>query len=223
MGEFTWVIFDALALVILITAVARSAHSGFVKGILGLVSTALSAVAAFWLSASIAGFIYERFLRTVIVSAIYTRLTEQAQEGAGGLLALLLAGIIIAAAGAIDPADFSGALPALEGAIDAAVAPPIITLLRVVFTVLLFIIFLLVSRRVVSVFRAINRIPLVGPVNSALGGLLGVGWAALILWGLALLGSFYIAVSSGGGGIINSGSLGGGYLFSFFFRMIGST
>ena len=223
MGEFTWVIFDALALVILIIAVARCADSGFVKGILGLVSAALSAVVAFWLSGPLAEFIYERFLRTVIVSAIYTRLTEQAQEGAGGLLALLLAGIIIAAAGAIDPADFSGALPALEDAIGAAVAPPIIMLLRVIFTVLLFIIILLISRRIVSVFRVVNRIPLVGPVNSALGGLLGVGWAALILWGLALLGSFYIAISSGGNAIINAGSLGGGYLFSFFFRMVGST
>ena len=221
MGEFTWIIFDVLALAILIIAVTRCAHSGFVKGILGLVSAALSAVAAFWLSAPLAEFIYERFLRAVIVSAIYTQLTEQMQTGAGGLLPLLLAGIIIAAAGAIDPADFSGALPALEGAIDAAVAPPIIMALRVVFTVLLFVIFLLISHRVVSVFRAINRIPLLGPVNSALGGLLGVGWTALILWGLALLGSFYIAISSGGGGIINTGSLGGGYLFSFFFRMVG--
>jgi len=85
----------------------------------------------------------------------------------------------------------------------------------------LFIVLWLISRWVVSAFRAVNRIPLIGPVNSALGGLLGVGWAALILWMLAVLGSFYITISGGGNDFINADSLGGGYLFSFFFRMIG--
>jgi len=205
----------------LIIAVARCAHSGFVKGVLGLVSTALSAVGAVWLSAPIAGFIYDRFLREVIVSAIYTQLTEQVQAGAGGLLAMLLAGVIIAASGAIDPKAISGTLPALESVIDAAVAPSVIMLLRVVLGVILFIVFWLVSRWVVSGFRAVNRIPLIGPVNSALGGLLGVGWVALILWALAVLGAFYITISGGGNAIINAESLGGGYLFSYFFRMVG--
>jgi len=212
--------FDIFALVVLIFAVTICARGGFVKGVLGLVSTALSVIFAVRFSAPLAEFIFDRFLREPIVSTIYTQITEQAQASPGGLMALLLTGIIFAAA-TLDPAASPEALPALESVIDAAVSPPITMVLRVLLGLVLFIIFWLVSRWVVSFFRAVNRIPLIGPVNSALGGLLGVGWAALILWLLAMLGAFYITITGGSNQFINADSLGGGYLFSYFFRMVG--
>ena len=222
MREFTWIIFDLLALVILIIAVSRCASGGFVKGVLGLVSAAVSAVGAFWLSGPLAEFVYERFLRGVIITSVYSQLTEQLETGATGLLPAILAGIIFAAAGSVDLAASLELGPAVESVVDQAVAPPVIMLLRVLFTTILFIIFWLISRRVVSVFRVVNRIPLIGPVNSALGGLLGVAWAALIVWGLALIASFYIAITGGGGELVNADNLSRGYLFSFMFRMMGS-
>lgn len=221
MVEFTWAIFDLIALVVLIIAVTRCAHSGFVKGVLGLASAALAAIGAFLLSAPIAAFIYERFLRGVIVAAVYNQITEQMETGGAGLIPTLLAGIIVLAAGAIDPIAAPELGPALESVIDAAVAQPVIMLLRVLFGSILFFIFLFISRRVVGLFRFVNHIPLVGPVNSFLGGVLGVGWAALILWGMALVASFYIALTTGGGELINADNLAGGYLFSFFFRRVG--
>ncbi|MCL2856904.1 MAG: CvpA family protein [Oscillospiraceae bacterium] len=220
MGEFTWVIFDVLALLVLIIAVTKCASGGFVKGVLGLVSAAASAIGAIWLSAPLAVFIYERFLRSVIMTSIYNQLTEQMETGFAGLVPALLAGIIFAAASTIDPMAIHELGPAIETAVDGAVAPPVIALLRVIFATILFIIFLLISRRVVSVFRAVNRIPLVGPINSALGGLLGVGWAALIVWSLALVTYTYIAITDGGGTFVNAENLGRGYLFSFMFRVV---
>ena len=222
MGEFAWVIFDLIALVVLVVAVAKCAHAGFVRGVLGLASAALSAAGAFWLSGPLAEFVYERALRGVILAAIYNQLAGQAESGlSGGLIPVLLAGLIFAAAGSIDPIAAPELGPALESVVDAAVAQPVIMLLRVVFTSVLFLVFLLISRRVVSVFRFVNAIPLVGPLNSAMGGVLGAAWAALILWGLALVASVYVTITGGGGELLNAYNLSGGYLFSFFFRLVG--
>ena len=110
--------------------------------------------------------------------------------------------------------------PALEGIAGAMLATPAVIVSRTIISSLLFFVLLAVGHHVIGIFRIVDAIPLVGPINSALGGVLGVAWAAIILCGLSLAMLFYLAASGGGNEHINIHSLSAGYLFGFFFRLV---
>ena len=224
-GETGWVIFDAIALIVLISAVTVCARRGFVSSVLSAVLGVISVVLAVILSGPLAVFVYGAFLRGVIISSIENAVTEQLEAGligAAGWLETLPSWAAALVPGGVNLPQIGSVLdvgPVVEELVDIAIADPIIMILRVLFMFVLFLIFWMIGRRVAFFFRRVDSIPLVGRLDTLLGGVLGVFWAAIILSWFAVCAVFYLAFSGGGGELINAQNLSGGFIFSFFFRL----
>ena len=227
MTEHTWLIWDIAALVILISAVSVCARKGFLRAVLGFVAAIASAIGAAILSAPLAYFIYDMFVREIIHSSITRQVSAQLEQGmigAGNWMNALPAWASRLVPGGQNisaPAADGEILPAVEVFVDAVLAEPVTMILRSVCFFLLFWILLAIGRRIVWALKFVDDIPLVGTANTLLGGLLGVGWAAIIMYVLVLVVGVYIAVSGGGSAIVSKEAMSRGYLFGFFYRLIG--
>lgn len=85
--------------------------------------------------------------------------------------------------------DLSGFL------VDRVISPLITSLLQVCICLILFIIGMILVRIAANLFRSFDAVPILGGINSLLGGLLGACQAAIMLYILALLVKFVIIMS----------------------------
>ena len=227
MQQYAWIVWDIAALAILVAAVTICARRGLLRTLLGLVAGIASAIGASLLSAPLAVFLYDRVVRDIIHMAITRRISGQIEQeiiGAGNWLSGIpgwAARLISPEASVSGPATTADILPAIEALIDAALAQPVIMILRTLCFFLLFWILLAVGRKIIWAARVVDNIPLIGSTNILLGGLLGVGWTAIILYLLGLAALLYITMSGGGNAIVNEQAMSQGYLFGFFHRLTG--
>jgi len=222
--NFDWIIVDLIALAIIILVVAIAAWRGFFRTAVGLLGVIFAALAAAALATPAAKFLYAAVVRDLLRVTISRRIESTFAEGVPGAnwfsaLPGWAFRLMPPQAGA-EPPDISGNIMAVvEQLIDSTLGPPILLLLRGASFFVLFAVFMLLSFFLSRLTWVINRIPMVGPLNVWLGGVLGVGQALIILWLLALLAQIYIAIT-GGGRYINADTLSDGYLFGVFYRMV---
>lgn len=222
----SWIVWDLLALLIISLLVWNCARRGFLSKIVGFVGAIVSAVGAAWLSAPAAVWLYDSIVRDAIRAVLSRQVATSLEEGlssAGGLLAAV-PGWASRMAEGTDlpmPEGTEQITAAVEGLIDAALAQPVLLLLRGLCFFALFALFSLLIRYLARMFGGINSLPLIGSVNTALGGVLGVGEALIALYLLAVLARLYIAYSGGGAGILSARTMQEGFLFSFFYRLAG--
>ena len=226
MREFTWLIWDIVALFILVTAVGKCAGMGFLRTVAGFVTNIASAIGAWMLSRPLAAFLYNILVRDIIQLTIIRRVTDQLEEGLvnaadwmsalpGWMTRMVLPGT---ETGNV-PVTADSVIPAVEAFVHAALEQPVLMILRGVFFFLLFALFSAIARRFLWLLGGVNRLPLVGWVNSLLGGVLGAGWGVIILYLISTVAWIYIILSGGGAAFVNEAILSRGYLFSFFFRL----
>lgn len=223
----TWLAWDIGALLIIALLVWNSARNGFLRSIVNFLSAIASAVAAGLLSEPAARFLYTNIVRDAIRAVVNRNVANMLEEGfsSSGNLAALIPGwmqsMVPAGTETALPIGEVDITPMVDAFIESALAQPVIMLLRGVCFFVLFTVFMVAARFIARALGAVNRIPLVGSVNTMLGGILGVGQALITLYILALLVQVYIAYTGGGGDIANPTVIGEGYLFSFFFRLAG--
>lgn len=229
MQAFIWMIADLAALAILIAAVGASAQRGFLDCVAGFITSVVAAVAAWLVSLPLANFLYTYIVRDAIRAAVTRQVEGQIEEGVitAGNWMLGLPGwfgrMLAPQSQAIAPAqDADNVNRAVEVLVDVAIAQPVTLLLRILLFLLLFLIIWRVGKRLAQLLDVFGRLPLIGSVNTLLGGILGVCWGAIILYLLALLSWAFIYLTGGGNAVLNTNTLGDGYLFSFFFRLAGS-
>jgi len=203
------------------------ARRGFLRTVTSFVGVVVAAVAASWLSAPLARFLYDAVVRDIIRAVVSRRIAEAAQAGltaASDQLSAIpgwLTRMIPPGADAALTAGAGNITPAVEDMVEAAVSQPALTLLTGLCFFVLFTVFIFAVRYIARIFGLANRLPLIGPANAMLGGLLGAGQALVTLYLLAVAARVYIAFSGGGAKYLNADILGEGYLFSFFFRLAG--
>ncbi|MDR2909245.1 MAG: CvpA family protein [Oscillospiraceae bacterium] len=223
--EYRWLIWDALALLLIAIMILGAARRGMLRTLVSFAGGILSAVAAGYLSMPAARFLYNAVvrdsIRAVISRQVEEMLGEGVSSGAGWLAALpgWAAGMLREDGGVAMPETAADIIPAVERFIDAALAQPVLTLLRGICFFILFWVFLAIVRYIARALGAVNGIPLVGSLNTVLGGVLGAGEALIALYLLAVLAQAYIAVTGGGGEYVNDSILSRGYLFGFFYRL----
>ena len=226
MREFTWLIWDIFALVVLALAVRECAGRGFLWTVAGFVTKIASAICAWMLSRHLAAFLYNNLLRDIIQSAIVRRISDQIKEGlinsadwVSALPAWMMRMVSPDTRTGDMPVTAENVISAAEAFVGAVLAQPVLMILRGVFFFLLFALFLAVAKKFLWLLGGANRLPLVGWVNSLLGGILGVVWGAIILYLISTTAWIYIILSGGGAAFVNEAILSRGYFFSFFFRL----
>ena len=99
-------------------------------------------------------------------------------------------------------------------AIKNAIKTPVTSLITVITFLVLFIVFLLLFRWIAKLAGLINKIPVIGKLNSFFGGVLGIVKALLIVYLLCFVLSKIIMLTQNG--IITADDLKGSYIFEFF-------
>ncbi len=225
-ASFGWLAWDLFALLIMIMLVWDCARKGFMRKILSFLGAVASAVSAAFFSEPVARWLYDVLVRDLIRAVLSRRIAKSLGEGlsatAGGLLTALPKWASRMANGDADlplPQAADQILPVVEELIDAILAQPVLMLLRGLSFFAIFTLCSLFVRYVVRMFNGVNFLPLLGPVNTVLGGVLGVGQALIVLYLLAVVAHVFVAYSGGGTGLFSEYSLREGFLFGFFYRM----
>lgn len=223
---WTWLIWDVFCLLLLGLLIWECARKGFLRKIMSFLGALLSAVAAGFFSAPVAAWLYGAVVRDAIAAVVSRRVAEVVEEGlaAGGdwlssvpgwMLGMVPEGTALPQA----PQAVAEVAPIVEQLIDSALAEPVLMLLRGLCFFFLFAVFMVLARYLARLLGFVNNIPLVGSLNTVLGGVLGIGEALVVLYLLAVIAQLYIASSGGGNDYINPRVLSDGYLFSFFYRL----
>jgi uncharacterized membrane protein required for colicin V production len=220
--EYIWVLWDILALLFFFAAVHRSASRGFAASVAGFLIYVVAAAAAGFAYARVAGFLYENIVQDIVRHVLVRNFESWMSGGleAEGVLAAipfilrLLAG---AKAGEVEllPQDEATALA--NSVIDLALREPVLALLNALAFMLAFAVIAAFMRRLTRVFEGIGGIPIIGPLNTVLGGLTGAALGLLGLWvgGLAL--RFAVSLSQGGWRWLNEDIIEATYICRLFY------
>ena len=197
-----------MAIVLLLCCIYRASKQGLIATLVNLAGYFVALAVAWPLSRYISAQLFSYGLRAGLVESVAQRLAEN-----GETLELLdtaaqvLDGLpeYVASLLHMDPDAVQRLADALGGTaeagaqaiVDGVLAPVVTGALAVLLFVLLFPLLLWVVRLITRLFRAANNIPIVGPLNSVLGGVTGllVGIISLFVWALILQ---FIVLLTGG-------------------------
>ncbi|MCI8497435.1 MAG: hypothetical protein HFE85_04190, partial [Clostridiales bacterium] len=176
-------IWDILLIVILVLSISFASRKGFIRTLIELVGYVVALVAAAYLGSLLAGFVFETFIRGGMISSIQeqieaTGFTDIATGIQGAFEALpsfiadmvAMLGVTPATVAAQLAPDGVTAQTIAASVVDTAVRPALGGILQSVFHVIVFVALLFVVRRIASISRIVNKIPLVGDLNIVLGG-----------------------------------------------------
>ena len=213
---------DLILALLLVKVVYDCWRRGFLAVLLKLAGTVASYILAALLSRPVSVWIYHRFLETRVVEAIAQRLPDAINDLTPGDLAALeglaqfketITEALAQAMESLDLTFFSGVdsagaaqsvvekvesgTTAAQAIAEAAVQPAVITLLSIGVFFVLFSLVMILVRALVRMGRGVNHVPLVGGVNRLAGLGLGVIYAGVLGY-LIALGLTLVAGISGG-------------------------
>lgn len=103
------------------------------------------------------------------------------------------------------------------------VAPVVKGLLKILVWLLLMLLFRLIIGPVSNSFKLVNKIPLIGPVNSLLGAILGIAEGIIFVYAISLAVKLAVYLSEGSLMFINNETISQTYLFKILYYLDIST
>ncbi len=209
----------ALCAVILFTTIYY-ARKGFLAGIIDLAANLLSMGLAWAVSGKVSPTVFENFFKSGLIDKMAHNIQQQGgvnlQALLGGLSGFLpqrlLDEIGASAAGLLD----SGAPNIAQQVVERVIAPLVIPLISVVVFFATFSLCRIVAALLVTAFKNVNRIPLIGGANKLLGGVIGAAAGVLyVLLGLCLIWAI-VVITNGTLPVLNDQTLAASKFYSFF-------
>lgn len=209
----------ALCAVILFTTIYY-ARKGFLAGIIDLAANLLSMGLAWAVSGKVSPTVFENFFKSGLIDKMAHNIQQQGgvnlQALLGGLSGFLpqrlLDEIGASAAGLLD----SGAPNIAQQVVERVIAPLVIPLISVVVFFATFALCRIVAALLVTAFKNVNRIPLIGGANKLLGGVIGAAAGVLyVLLGLCLIWAV-VVITNGTLPVLNDQTLAASKFYSFF-------
>lgn len=207
MPSYYPLLLDAVFVLVVVIFLWRGAAHGFVRAAIHFIGYFAVAIAASMIGTAVAQGVYQNFLQENLLLMVENSLEGFAQSGAlaeqlesifEGLPAILV-NILQLNADSISQLLTTVAqetVPAVALTLmDTVIGPTVIFLIQGLVFLLLFTVGLVVVAFVARGFTAVNRLPIIGPVNSFLGGAVGLLQAALLLWVVALAITVFNALS----------------------------
>lgn len=222
--DFIWVLWDIAAVLVFLLFVHAGASRGLIRTAISFAGYALAVAAANLLSPILAWGLYDKVVKDAIRLVILNRLGEYTGSGADEIasaipdsLTRIMDGDILETVGGALGME-AGHL--VDQLIDAALREPVLSILNSILFLLLFTIVLLVVRNLSRLFRGVYKIPVIGTLNTVLGGILGVLEAAAVLLVAALAMKLLIDFSGGGWFWLDTGIMDDTYIFRVFWNAI---
>lgn len=203
-------IVDAIIIAIIAIVIVRSSKKGFVSSLIDTFAMIIATIVSYMFTPEVSQFVYDSFIKNS-VSKGFEKILDDMNTNAA-VADKVDAMIASLPEGAVNLADSLGIINL--NAIGAGIHMPgvidnnqlittvlndfaynvMITITKVVVFFILFVLATLVLRMVSNFLENINKIPLIGKLNSTLGGVLGVAKALIII--LVVCTVIYFIVSS---------------------------
>ena len=190
-------IVDAIIIAIIAVVIVRSSKKGFVSSLVDAFAMIIATIVSYMFTPEVSQFIYDSFIKNSVskgfekvlddmntntavadkVDAMIASLPESAVNLADslGIINLNSIGAGIHMSGVIDDNQL------ITTVLNDFAYNVMITITKIVVFFILFVVATLVLRMVSNFLENINKIPLIGKLNSTLGGVLGVAKALIII------------------------------------------
>ncbi len=188
---------------------------GFVSTVISLIGLLLALVFASYLGFMAADYIYDDVVGDKISQNIIDDFKSNSSRDINDVLPKYVSNYFKNSnekSDGIISGGFDGGLA--HSAVKKAIKTPVTALITAVAFLILFIVFLLLFRWIAKLAGIINKIPVIGKLNSLLGGLFGIAKALLIIYLLCFLLSRYVMLSQNK--FITVDDLNGSFIFKFF-------
>jgi uncharacterized membrane protein required for colicin V production len=201
---YNWIIYDAVVVAIIFYTVSKAARQGFAVTIVRFIGYFVSWGVAIAFSPIAARYVFDNFFKQTILDAVSKNITSTANTGIISdeiMKAISAMPKIISATLNVDSQAITSSIgKSVEGTTqnlalymtDNIFAPASTLILRGIFFFIIFAVVSFIINRICSVLRLVNKIPIVGSVNSFFGGLIGLLEGALILTVVAVAVSLLI-------------------------------
>lgn len=209
MQGFVVLAYDILTALVFVYMIAVSARRGLARTLAYFLGYAAILFGAAAVSGPAAQWAFEALLRPGIVSSISGKLSQaQAELLPESLLAFaesVPSGVLEMLG--FDPEELAemlhrliegGGAGAAAAITDSVIAPLATHLIKLVLFLLVFSIGMFFLRRLVGIFDEVNHLPLIGPVNQVLGGVVGAAQAALTMFIIAAVLKMLLSLVPGG-------------------------
>ena len=194
-----------VAVVVLCTIIGF--HRGLIQSFFGFVGYLAATVASTALGGVLSVFLYQNFLRGMLIGKITEILTDTAAKTATEKAAAVLDGLPGVLGGALQAEGvtpeslgdiFAGSAQAAAPRMADLAAPLVINFSRLILTVLLFIVVLMLMRMLAHAVGTVFRLPLLRQLNEFLGAAFGFCSGAVTALLLCLLLQLVVPMMPGG-------------------------
>ncbi len=203
----TSLIIDIIALSIIIVTIVISAKRGFLSEVVSFVGWLVSAIVAKISCTVIADYVYINFIKDKIYTAVLNSIEEKSVSLSSSYVDFisslpepiqkLLGNADLSNLNAIfDDPSRSPQTIASEFS-ESVIGPIVMTILTALAFILVFLICIFIVKLLSQLFKGVRKIPIIGPLNSFLGILIGVIKAIIILYLLKMIADF-VLTSAGG-------------------------
>jgi Colicin V production protein. len=212
-----WMILDILAVLVISFNIYICARRGFVSSLLGLCACVIGWLAAKHYSPVIAQLLYDNAVGQMLQSWVQQSMTAAIQQSGQGLDAMPVWIQLVFSMVSSSNLDI---IPSADAMMMAAVQQPVMWMLEGVCFWLLFMLVSFAFRLISRLFSDLYKLPVVGEINTFLGGVIGVVQAVVLLLVIAFILGVIIIWSSNQLLLLNRETLEATYVLRVFFRFI---
>lgn len=233
MEQYIPILLDIFVVIVVVTMVRSCARRGFVRTVIQFAGYMVSLGIASVVSRLGAIFVYNSFIRVELIEFLSRNIQSVSDQDmvVNELIAALESlPVILQRALSQAGVDLTSQLYNLTGdtagkiaiaVADTVVGPAVMGLLRTLFFVLAFSVCMLFVKSFSRMFRGMHRIPLIGPANTLLGGVIGGLEAFLVLYIAAVLISLVQTLTGDAIPYLTQQAIARTYLFRLFFDLNG--
>ena len=221
MREYAWVPWDLLMIAVLYGCIWICAARGLMRTVVSFLGYFFAAAAAWFLGPAIARLLYENVVHGLLRSTLVTSLSGVAESGSGDLLGALPGAIVglmgggAKAVSALRPQETAELLA--DAVIETALRDPVMSLLESACFLLIFVLAAYLIRQMANLLTEVYRIPVIGTVNTVMGGIVGVFQGVLVLFILAFFLRAASAFSAGEWKWLNDRIISETYILRIFY------
>jgi len=229
-------IWDIVAVVVVVFSAVSAYRRGFLRSLVSFLGTAVSFAVAWIFSGPIAQKCYDGLLKESVAKAVQDAIAEYGTQSFESVLMRAeeileslpnLIGDIVKSQIDADSLEiwYQNMIRASSGNIAAGltegvVAPIVTTVLQILAFVLLFMICSFLVQLAVGLLRGVRRMPVIGGLDSLLGGIFGVVQGMLYVFVIAAVLWLFIRLTGDGLPIIKQQELSETILFRRFFDAV---
>ncbi len=213
-------------------------RKGLIRTVIAVAGYIVAAVLAMFVSNLIAGPIFDRFVEPSVTQTVESAISQHVDVSAvdvDGLESQIdqvydampnyLTGMLEQEIGSrqdlqniIRNAASDGNHGVAKAVVQTGIRPMFVMLIRCVAFSILFGIVMIGVGIISRMLKTVDYIPVLGKLNSVLGGVLGIFQAVFWLYVIALILKIFLDLTGGQNGVINNEVIEGTYIFNIFYK-----